>query len=481
MMVPLEMAAEYETMIQLLKKKDAELRDAQAKLHADEIQRSEKLKDAEECARQVQMDMKVERDKLALTVKELEDSDGQNGLRLAQYKARFAVQDERIVDMGQQLDSLYTAFTMLKEEFDSENERRTAMMSNLNDADAEIARQTNKMEKEQEKAEGRPQPAAAGSTSNASPTAAHGSNASVEESVPQFISTSPDVGDRRYSVVAMAPVSPATPAREYHDSATSDYANMYGAPYVDETPTTYATARSFQPSPKRTPSTWELLLPNGREQSGTNSARSEAAWRSHQSAAENEIQNQQDQDPDHPYQLISGSLIVENNNMLRRWKTKPSKIYLRGQGYQWEIGHKRSFPLEFGISKVEFHPNYPLAFVVYLDPSSETAPVIRAAAVNERDYHRWIAALYKATSGVEYQGGPETPTIASPSSAVSSPRSRRMQQSNGGSGRRLANNRFSHLMSPLSQSGRSMQSAPVAEDREDTDLQRVLELSKHET
>merc|ERR1712183_399885 len=92
--------------------------------------------------------MKVENDKLALTVKELEDADCQSGLRLAPFKARFAVQDERIIDMGQQLDSLYTAFTLLKEEFDSENDRYAGMLSNLNDADAEIARQTNNMEKE---------------------------------------------------------------------------------------------------------------------------------------------------------------------------------------------------------------------------------------------------------------------------------------------------------------------------------------------
>ena len=47
-------------------------------------------------AQKIQMNMKVEMDKLALTVKELEDADNQSALRLAQFKARFSVQDERI-------------------------------------------------------------------------------------------------------------------------------------------------------------------------------------------------------------------------------------------------------------------------------------------------------------------------------------------------------------------------------------------------
>merc|ERR1719428_2559663 len=142
------MAAEYEKMVQLLKKKDKELRKARDKLRAEELRRAEAIKEVKDAARQAEIDMKVEADKMALTVKELEDADGQNGLRLAQFKARFTVQDERIVDMGQQLDSLYTAFNLLNEEIDSENVKRAAMMSNLQDADAEIARQAKKKEED---------------------------------------------------------------------------------------------------------------------------------------------------------------------------------------------------------------------------------------------------------------------------------------------------------------------------------------------
>ena len=76
-----EMAAEYQKMVQLLKQKDEELRVVNAKLYADEIRRAQQLKDVEERSRDAQMKMKVEADKMAITVKELEDADGQNGLR----------------------------------------------------------------------------------------------------------------------------------------------------------------------------------------------------------------------------------------------------------------------------------------------------------------------------------------------------------------------------------------------------------------
>uniref|UniRef100_A0A7S4ACP3 PH domain-containing protein n=1 Tax=Pseudo-nitzschia australis TaxID=44445 RepID=A0A7S4ACP3_9STRA len=496
MTVPLEMATDYEEMVQLLKKRDAELRDVQAKLHADETQRAEKLNDAEERARQIHMDMRVEKDKLALTVKELEDADGQNGLRLAQYKARFAVQDERIVDMGQQLDSLYVAFTLLKEEYDSENEKHAAMMTNLNDADAEIARQTNEMEIEQEKKKGRPQrergvwppgpsPSTARSTSTASvnSTTHSGSNTSTEEVAPQSATTSAYVGDHRHSIVATAPVatapiSPGTPdpTRQCH--------SMHDAPYAIDAPITYATARAFHPSPERTPSTWQLLFPNGQDQSGTGDRYEGVNNASNDGRHRGRHQHQQDQ-YQHHHELISGPLIEESNSMLRKWKNKPkaSKIYFRGQGYQWEVNPKRSFPLEFGISKVEYNPNHPLSFAVYLDPSTKGAPVIRAAALNERDYHRWMAALYKATTGEEYQGAPEIPIITSPSytpSSVSSPRLQSMQRSTHSNARRPHDRRFSHLSSPRPSSNRSIQSLQ-GEGQEDFDLQRALALSRLET
>eukprot|EP00536_Pseudo-nitzschia_multiseries_P003236 jgi/Psemu1/322929/estExt_fgenesh1_pg.C_480028 len=564
--VSTELAADYEQMVQLLKKKDAELREARAKLQADEAQKAEKLKDAEERARQVQMDMKVERDKLALTVRELEDADGQNGLRLAQYKARFAVQDERIVDMGQQLDSLYTAFTLLNEEFDSEKEHRTAMMSNLKDADAEIARQTKQKDEAEakEKGKGRKPPPNYGAPPAASLSTNHGTSAStpgknffVDEPAPPYVRTAPVVGNPRTIVVGRAPVSPVTPTttKDYRSlttttPATSDYPIMQAPPPSLDNPPPYATARPYRPTPETTPSTWDLLLSNDQDPDGAgnhdsfanyepdsfanyepDSAEMDDARRLRESTAAEE-QYRHPEDRDHPeHHLISGPLNFQVNGILRTWKTRQCKIYMRGSGYQWDIGHKMSFPIKFGISRVEYHPNHTLSFVVYLDPSSEKAPVIRAAAVKERDYHRWMAALYKATNGEQYEGGKEAPRKASSSpirrhdgsnrpspprqmsprqmSPRQRPHQQRSRQQMSMSPRQMSPRQKSHQqrsrqqmsMSPRQMSSHSGHSAhrprtgrPMSNqsqhssrstspmgDQEDADLRRALELSRHVT
>jgi hypothetical protein len=402
-----EMAAEYERMVKLLRERDEQLRVAQAKLNAEEIKWAQKLKEAEEKAREAQMNLKMEMDKLSLTVKELEDADGQSGLRLAQYKARFAVQDERIEDLDQQLNSLYTAFTLLKEEFDSENAKRAAMLSNLNDADAEIARQANKLEKQKsQRATGFS--GTSDSYGDASGSA-YGSNVSVQ-SVPRVIATPP-------STVMMTPTNSSTPP------------STPGRGRDFETPA-YAAARPFPHTPERTPSTWQLLFPQDDQLS---------------SKSNNTPLRQGER-------LIHGPLVVESKGMLRKWKTKHSTIYLRGDHYQWQIGDKRSFPLQFGISKVEFHPNYPLSFVVHLNPFDSMAPVVHAAAVNERDYHRWMAALTKATSGEDYQGGSD-----------------------------FAASRGGHSMGTSSPDyPQPPQYASNTADQEAAELQRILELSRRE-
>merc|ERR1712183_1035077 len=86
-----------------------------------------------------------------LLIKQLQDADSQNDLRLAQYKTRFAVQDERITDMGQQLESLYAAFGLIKEEQDVENIKRAALQSSLNEADAAFAHQMDDKQKKKHK------------------------------------------------------------------------------------------------------------------------------------------------------------------------------------------------------------------------------------------------------------------------------------------------------------------------------------------
>jgi len=426
-MVSPEMAADYERMVRLLKKKDDELTKIQAKLHANEIRQAEKLEDSEDRSRQLRMDKKVEADKLALTVKELEDADGQNGLRLAQYKARFSVQDERLVDMGQQLDSLYTAFDLVNEEFNSEMDQRAGMRNNLQDADAESARQTKKKED---------------LISTVAPVAPTTPVTYREPySITPFSNKEESLGDDQ---------TPRTPqSTSSHSTITNDLNN--------ETPIAYATAQAFHPTPERTPSTWELLLDRD------NQNRSEVTGGSDRQVDD---------------QLICGPLIVKCNGMLRKWKTKQARIILRGEGYQWEIGDKRSFHLQFGVSKVEFHPNYPLSFVVYLNPSSPHAPTIHAAAPNEHDYHRWMAALSKATTGEKYEGGEGSDaTQALPPSSLYHPKPPPSPSNNNSSP--LSNQKLPPTTRNASQL-RPLPSSSISEESEDDDLKRVLELSKHE-
>lgn len=435
-----EMAAEYQKMVQLVKKKDEELRIANAKLHADEIRRAQELKEAEERSREAQMKIKVEADKMALTVKELEDADGQNGLRLAQFKARFAVQNERIIDQNQQLSSLYTAFDLYKEEFDSERENRDSMMRNLKDADEKVARQTNEMEEKKAKSTPRQTRSRTNRESHGFPP----SSSVPNQSFPSYVNTHPAASAKKSAVATRAPVSPATPVsyrtpQSYvNDITPYSPSNPYSNYSVDldDTPATYATAKEYKPIHARTPTTWDIIRD-----------------RDTRSRVDEGLEGQ----------LISGPLIVESNSVLRKWKSKPSRIYLRGEGYQWDIGEKRSFPIKFGVSKVEFHPNYPLSFSVSLDPTSLHAPTIRAATSNEYDYHRWIAALYKATTGEEYQGGLTSPSVASSAVEAKSP---------------SPSDDFAPLRSP------SRSTATVSrteqEDAEDEELQQILELSKYE-
>jgi len=95
---------------------------------------------------------------------------------------------------------------------------------------------------------------------------------------------------------------------------------------------------------------------------------------------------------------VSGSLLIKSKGVVRKWKAKQSRLFLCGDHYQLDVGDK-SYSIEFGISKVDFNPNYPLSFVIQTDPNDVHAPTIAAAASNEEDYHKWMSALAKATTG----------------------------------------------------------------------------------
>jgi len=95
---------------------------------------------------------------------------------------------------------------------------------------------------------------------------------------------------------------------------------------------------------------------------------------------------------------MTGTLLVKSAGLVRKWKAKHSRLFLCGDHYQLDIGEK-SYAIQFGISRVDFNPNHPLSFVIQTDPNDVHAPMIAAATTNEKDYHKWMSALGKATTG----------------------------------------------------------------------------------
>lgn len=364
-----EMAAEYERMVQLLKQKEQELRQLQAMLKAEQDKWEQQMKETDGQARQAQMNMKVDQDKMALTIEELQDADSQSELRLAQFKARFAVQDERIQDMEQQLNSLYTAFELLKEDFDAEGTKRAALACNLNEADAEIARQVNDMEKRKSQSG-----LGLGASAEEGTMSPRKSPFSQQAGVPRMIST-PTTAASSPGMMSPSPSS-TNPGSSFSTSTPTARA-------VDTTPVSATRAYA---SPQRTPTTWQLIFPENRS-SNRSLTSSIAPPFSHTNGVQ-----------------ISGTLLVKSNSMVRKWKSKHSRLFLQGNHYRLELGDTKSFMIGFGISTVEYYANHPLSFVIHTNPFDSDAPIIHAAAVNEEDYHRWMAALTKATSGGDYQG-----------------------------------------------------------------------------
>jgi len=357
-----EMAAEYESMVNLLKEKDDALRRAEERLKAEEEKLAKLLREQDGQTREVQLNSQVEKDKMELTIKELKDADSQSLLRLAQFKARFHVQDERITDMEQQLSSLYTAFGLIKEERDVEDMKRAALQCNLNEADEEMARQVEHVEKKRNQSQRNPMQSERGPNEAGSPW--------------RNVSSSNSSAGTPTTAAAGIPQAIQTPRTVV---STPGMASPVATPQRLETPPASVTAQPYVVTPQRTPGTWQLVFPSP-DATQTRSFPSTPS-----TGGKNGL-------------LIKGVLLVKSKSVMRKWKSKFCKLYLQRNHYQWDMEGK-SYTLGTGISSVEFDPNYPLSFTVYTNPYDAMAPVIHAAASSEDDYHRWMSALTTATTG----------------------------------------------------------------------------------
>jgi hypothetical protein len=525
-----EMAADYQRMVQALKDKDAEIRNLKAQLQAEHDKWAQQLRSEREQIQKAQMDTKVGQDKMALTVQQLEDNDSQNELRLAQYKARFAVQDERIQDMGQQLNSLYMAFQLLKEEMEVEDMKQAALKCNLDEADAEIARQVHNMEKQKSQRGGLGNSNSRSGAATTTPDNNNNAGSSRRDGFADGFGTAS--GSRRDGFPDGYGTSSGSRRDAFADGygtasgsrragSSSQRGGGFGSPPSQrgggfdtlsvverdlveqfETPSSSALAKSSSEVPRviTTPGTVDTYstatgggYPSARavgtpvhaysaqssssRNNNSNSPSTPTTWQL--LFPENSNRTTVTRSDNHSGVLISGMLIVKSkNSVVQKWKTKMSKLYLRGDHYQLDTGDTKSYALEFGISKVEFHPNHPLSFVVHVNPYEASAPVIYAAGATEEDYNAWMQALTKATSGGDYEvSTPEPSSRRSLMASPASPSRPQQQQEQYRSGSfQAASSGASSTNESSHRSG--SQHTPQQQEQEDTDLQRVLELSK---
>lgn len=137
-----KMTKQMSTQLVMKAEADAEKEKNAQKVEIDRLKG--KVHDAE-----VQLQMEI--DKSKLLEEELDAREKELQLKSDQFNSRFKLQDERIVDLEQQMSSLYTAFGMEEEDRAGEADRRAVLETYLNNADSELAQQIHKVEEKEKK------------------------------------------------------------------------------------------------------------------------------------------------------------------------------------------------------------------------------------------------------------------------------------------------------------------------------------------
>jgi hypothetical protein len=337
---------QFEQTLQSVQDQEAATR---RQLQADHAALTEMFRKKADEIRQQHLNMQVTQEQMSLTITQLKDAQKQYELREAQYKARFTVQEERIKDLDQQLTSLYTAFQLLREEHDVDAQDHRHLKNNLHEADAQVARQVEDFE----------QQASTRSMSKASPSGTYTSSSSRS-----VMSSSPG-----------ASYAPATPLPGKQVQVFGYYPST-STPSTLGSPTSTSMATPTPKSSGSTLNTWQILGTPG------------------SSTSQSTPQGFSDI-------IMTGTLLIRSKSLIKKWKSKPSALYLKFTHFLWDLDGK-SHALQFGVSKVEYYANFPLSFCVSINPYDNSAPIVYAAAVNEREYGQWMAALTRATTGEEY-------------------------------------------------------------------------------
>lgn len=96
------------------------------------------------------MNNKLEEDTARSLQTQIQSTEKETKLRKEQFESRLEVQGERVHDLEQQLDSLYTAFNMERGERTEEMRTQTVLQMSLDDADAKVAHQLHDIEENEQ-------------------------------------------------------------------------------------------------------------------------------------------------------------------------------------------------------------------------------------------------------------------------------------------------------------------------------------------
>ena len=105
---------------------------------------------------------------------------------------------------------------------------------------------------------------------------------------------------------------------------------------------------------------------------------------------------------------MGGVLLLKGSNILRQWKKKHATLYQNFSNFQLVLSDvtsakaDKTYVLEVGVSTIHRYATQRYAFIIRVDPYDKEAPVIFAAAQNEKEYQQWMSALKLATTGNEY-------------------------------------------------------------------------------
>jgi len=357
---------------------DLQLQVSQAETSSLKGALGEARKEADDKSRAAYVEIKICREKVNMLEKQLGAATEQHKLRSDQFKARFKMQGERIQDLEQQLTSLYTAFELLKSDRSAEEASREKLRENLATADAKVAQQVEEMEKKGQ-----------GQGSMRQHNHQHQHQLQLQDQQEQLRQYQELHRQNSYGT-STPPVSPFVAGGGGGRDGYGDgiaIPTMSSPPMpptarsppvatITRAPSPPPTSPSPSPSPAPSPAPISSSSPTPLPITTSNRSSSE----------------------DYGDVVMSGKLMLKSNGMLKQWKKRTATLFQSANRYQLTIfadesNKQKMFSAPIGVSRVEENPKQQFGFLLYVNPRNSSAPVVQAAAVNGRDYAKWMSGL----------------------------------------------------------------------------------------